>query len=83
MKWSTTPNRLCNHMYTHLEKKFSCGRCNKKFTFQSNLNLHRNLHRRLDLMNVLQKTAPRVQVATRPHAPYKDTSEGHDQMWFL
>ena len=31
-------------MYTHMDKKFSCGRCNKKFTFQSNLNLHRNLH---------------------------------------
>ena len=45
MKWLATPHHLCNHMYTHLEKKFHCGRCDRKFKFQSSLNLHRNLHR--------------------------------------
>ena len=44
LKWSSTQSQLRNHMYTCMDKKFSCGRCNKRFTFQSNLNLHRNLH---------------------------------------
>lgn len=36
-----------DHMYIHKEKRFKCGRCGHKFTFQSGLNLHRNLHRRM------------------------------------
>ena len=45
MKWSATPNRLRNHMYTHLEKKILLWKMQQEITFQSNLNLHRNLHR--------------------------------------
>ena len=59
LKWSSTQSRLCNHMYTHMDKKFICGRCNKIFTFQSNLNLHRNLHGAPNRTYVLQRTARR------------------------
>ena len=46
-KWISTPNRLRDHIYTHQEKWFKCGRCDKTFLFQSGLNLHRNYHWRI------------------------------------
>lgn len=46
--WNGQPHQI-NYVITCILtwiKKICCGRCNKRFTFQSNLNLHRNLHRR-------------------------------------
>ena len=30
MNFSSTQSQLHNHMYTHMDKKFICGRCNQK-----------------------------------------------------
>ena len=44
-QWMRTPNNLRDHMFTHKDKRSMCGHCNKRFTFQSGLNLHRNICR--------------------------------------
>ena len=41
----SNPSSLCQHKYTHLDKKFCCRNCNKYFLFESNLAGHRLKHR--------------------------------------
>ena len=43
--WHIIFPRGAHDTYTHWGKKFISGRCGQKFTFQSGLNLHRNLYR--------------------------------------
>ena len=41
-----TPVSFKDHTYFHGVKKFICGRCNKRFINNSQLNLHKHIHRR-------------------------------------
>ena len=72
-------------MYTHMDKKFSCGRCNKRFTcFRVTLTYTETYTSTPNHMNVWHKgLLAEIQMATGSNASHKDAFGGQDQMCTL
>ena len=55
-----TPSSLKRHSYSHGELKFPCNQCDEAFAFQSELNVHKTVHCKIQTFKCMSKNCDKV-----------------------
>ena len=61
------PSTLDKHMYVHLNKSFTCETCGMQFSFLSQLEYHKTVHKTIELCMCLSQMQEIIHVKRQPN----------------